>query len=314
MCSYNNNILISIPSQPYLMLNRRILCNCDVEAESNFLLESLAACDNSETDLVMYFTVNLAFVNYFDNLIESLDVPILKDWTTQQQVFPISLETFEINSSLLTVPKILKDFVHQFKHKRQIQDLQVHIDEERSKQNSKFSSFLNSFLVDVFLFVAALITIIITLMVTYVICGQSKLKTFVANIALQCIKGTEAANPRFQDMYCACKMQWYIIALLLLMLLGTVFIVTSKIRKSNLFGGHFFSNVTKVILFILDTQLYVPLNLCEIAGSMHIFRRRGRLTPECIKFKRNWILDILEIDWKDVKVTLNGNKLICQHQ
>ena len=53
MYSYNNNILISIPSHPYVLLNRSILCNCDVEAERNFLLESLAACGNSETDLEM---------------------------------------------------------------------------------------------------------------------------------------------------------------------------------------------------------------------------------------------------------------------
>ena len=46
MCALNNNIPISIPSQPYMLMNRSILCNCDMEAESNFLLESLAACEN----------------------------------------------------------------------------------------------------------------------------------------------------------------------------------------------------------------------------------------------------------------------------
>ena len=67
MCAYNNNIPINIPSCPYVLMNRNILCNCDMEAKSNFLLESLAACENLETkaDLEMYFTVNLAFVNYF---------------------------------------------------------------------------------------------------------------------------------------------------------------------------------------------------------------------------------------------------------
>ena len=64
MCSYNTNIPINIPSHPYVLLNRSILCNCNVEAKSNFLSELLAACENSEMDLVMYFTMNLAFVNY----------------------------------------------------------------------------------------------------------------------------------------------------------------------------------------------------------------------------------------------------------
>ena len=54
----------------------------------------------------MYFTFNLAFINYFDNLIECLKVPILKNWTTQEQILPISLQSFEISSSLLQVPKL----------------------------------------------------------------------------------------------------------------------------------------------------------------------------------------------------------------
>ena len=48
-CVHNNNIPINIPNHPYVLLNRSILCNCDLEAESNFYLESLAACENFET-------------------------------------------------------------------------------------------------------------------------------------------------------------------------------------------------------------------------------------------------------------------------
>ena len=44
MCLHNNNIPISLPSHPYVLMNRSTLCNCDIEAESNFLLESLTAC------------------------------------------------------------------------------------------------------------------------------------------------------------------------------------------------------------------------------------------------------------------------------
>ena len=44
-CSTHNNIPIEIPSHLYVLLNRTILCNCIIEAENNFLLESIAACD-----------------------------------------------------------------------------------------------------------------------------------------------------------------------------------------------------------------------------------------------------------------------------
>ena len=143
------------------------------------------------------------------------------------------------------------------------------------------------------------------MVVIYAVCSHSK----VTNIALQHLKRVEATNPRFQDVYCMCKTQWYIISLLLLILLGILFIGTNKIRKSNLLRAHLFSNITKVMLFILDTQSYVLVNLCKIAGIIHLFRIRGRLTPECINVKRNWIWVILEIVWEEVRVTLNGNEV-----
>ena len=230
----------------------------------------------------MYFTVNLAFVNYFDNVMESLGIPISRNWTTQQQILPISVESFEIDASLLNAPKMLKDFVHQFKNKKKILELQELINEERTKQSSKFGSFLNSFLADVLLFSAALVTIIVILVVIYVVCKQSKLKTLVANIALQHIKGIEAVHPRFQETYCTCKMQWYVIGMLLIILLGMIYLVTNRIKKSNLFGGHLFFNVNKVMLFISNKQANVPINLCKIAGSIQLFKIRGRLTPENI--------------------------------
>ena len=78
MCLHNNNIPINIPGHPYVLMNQSILCNCNIEAESNFLSESLAACEGPETktDLEMHFTINLAFVNYFDDMIEELGIPI----------------------------------------------------------------------------------------------------------------------------------------------------------------------------------------------------------------------------------------------
>ena len=92
MCSHNNNISVNIPGHPYILMNRSILCNCDIEAESNFLLESLAACEgpDAKIDLEIHFTVNLAFMNYFDDILENLGKQILLNWTTQEQILPIS--------------------------------------------------------------------------------------------------------------------------------------------------------------------------------------------------------------------------------
>ena len=79
ICNDNNNIPIKIPSHPYVLLNRTILCNCRKEAEDNFLLELIATCPCKQSDLVMYFTVNTAFMHYFDSLTNELEVHTLQN-------------------------------------------------------------------------------------------------------------------------------------------------------------------------------------------------------------------------------------------
>ena len=91
MCTINNDIPFNISSFSYVLLNRSVLCNCDIEAENNFLLESMVACHDTKSDLVMYFTVNTPFVNYFDDLIDSLNIPISQNWTNHKQLLHISL-------------------------------------------------------------------------------------------------------------------------------------------------------------------------------------------------------------------------------
>ena len=108
ICNINNDISIKIPSHPYVLVNRSVLCNCGIELENNFLLESLAAYHNAESKLIIYFTVNTAFVNYLDNLPDSLKFPILLNRTTYEQTLPISLKSFVFNSDLLKAPVTLK--------------------------------------------------------------------------------------------------------------------------------------------------------------------------------------------------------------
>ena len=65
-------------------------------------------------------------------------------------------------------------------------------------------------------------------------------------------------------------------------------------------------NVVKIMLFISDIQYYMLVKLCKTAGSIHFFKITGKLTPDKVKLNKHYIWDILEIDWKEIKVTFNG--------
>ena len=75
--------------------------------------------------LTMYYTANIAFMNYFNNLveqskIEKLDMHISQNWTTEPTSIPNSTTNSEFDTKLLQAPKTLKDLVRQHKKKGQI--------------------------------------------------------------------------------------------------------------------------------------------------------------------------------------------------
>ena len=56
-------------------------------------------------------------------------------------------------------------------------------------------------------------------------------------------------------------------------------------------------------------QNYVPIKLCKTAGSIHLFKTIGTLKAENIKLNKNYLWDTMEIDWKEITVTFNSNKI-----
>ena len=121
ICNVNNDIPVKIPSHPYVLVNRSILCNCRIEANNHFLLESIATCDNKGSNLVMYFTINMAFANYLD-MLPNLTNPFLliKDRPTYEQPLLINLSIPDIDSSLQHAPTNLKSFMHDYANYKEI--------------------------------------------------------------------------------------------------------------------------------------------------------------------------------------------------
>ena len=63
------------------------------------------------------------------------------------------------------------------------------------------------------------------------------------------------------------------------------------------------------MLFISDAQYYVLTKLCRTTGCIHLFKITGKLSAEHVKLKRNILWDVIELDWKEVHMTLNRNKI-----
>ena len=66
------------------------------------------------------------------------------------------------------------------------------------------------------------------------------------------------------------------------------------------------------MMFISNIKSYVPIKLCKTLGSIHLFKLMGSINRENVTLHRNMIWDIMEIDWQNVTVTLNGSVVNLQ--
>ena len=162
ICNVNNDIPVKIPSHLHILVNRSILCNCSIEADNHYLLESIATCDNRDSRLVMYFTINMAFANYLDMLPNLTDpFQLIKDRTTYELPLPVNLSIPNFDSSLQHVPRNLKSFMHDYyakKKKKEIFDLKErHLSAVESLNNPNKNFFSNNYIVDIFVFTSSMI-------------------------------------------------------------------------------------------------------------------------------------------------------------
>ena len=113
--------------------------------------------------------------------------------STFQQTLPISLNVFNFDTDLLTVPKTLKDFIHQGKCKEAI----FYLEERHASTDTDLLTknvFSSNFHLGVFLFVAAIISVLVLLWAISLLCKHMKLRMLVTSLALQQNKRSRCSN------------------------------------------------------------------------------------------------------------------------
>ena len=112
--------------------------------------------------LEMYFMANTAFINYFDELISTLDIPFFHNVTRQEHILPISLESDDFDEELLSAPKTLRELVEKYKQRKLRFDKQ-HKTLDKGNENDNFigTSIFNHLAFNIFIFVMAIILVIV---------------------------------------------------------------------------------------------------------------------------------------------------------
>ena len=165
--------------------------------------------------------------------------------------------------------------------------------------------FLNK-IVSIFTFTSSIISIITITLVIYLFCKHKHIRTRVASLLLYKAKEVEASKPtKLEDSECG-TLAYIGIALTLLSMAIVIFL---HYRKLKFCRGHRFSNIVKIVLFILDVQHYIPIRLCKTSGSLHLFKIICMLTSEDVRLNKNYLWDTLEMKWDKIKLSFNSNEI-----
>ena len=250
ICTINNDITVRIPSHPYVLVNRSVLCNCSIKADHHYLLESLAACDDRNSKLTMYFTINTAFANHLDmfsNLTESLQLLLVKDRTTYEQTLPINLNITGFDKTLMNAPTNLKDFVSSYTKNKEIFDLQERHETMRLNTNKNF--FSKNHTMDIFVFISAIISLISTTLTIYLLCKHKKIRVLIASLVFHQVKDISITSGETNSK---CTTLAYIE--IILTILSLIIVMFLHYRKSRFCKGHRFPNAITIMIFISDVQ------------------------------------------------------------
>ena len=129
-----------------------------------------------------------------------------------------------------------------------------------------------------------------------------RMRALVANLAT--IRGVKALSKEIEGINIE---YWIIIIWLMLILLCVLFLTIEKLYRMPMFRKYCYSNTIKIMLFISDIKLYVPIKLSKTSGSKHLLKLTGSINKENVTLHKNTLWDIMEIDWRLITIKLSGN-------
>ena len=251
ICMKDSPMARPLPSHPYVLVNRSILCNCHLQTGLNYLLKSLSSCD-SGASFTMYFTVNLAFQHFLSEFSLSDSPNPDGRLLSQEHIFDIFLNdtskpSIHPNTSWPIIPLDPPDtFLELF---------QSISSRPHTSPNSPFfpivwhtsmkipnyprkGSFLFSTAAHIVYFCTACILTCMLAPQIYLACKHKKLCTLVTAMTLQRLPITEVMSafeiPQNEEAKLICQDPWVSIAVTLITILGIavyVYRACSKMTK-----------------------------------------------------------------------------------
>ncbi len=310
-CKHNAYLDTPFPSYEYFVVNRSILCECEVDASLAYVLRTVGACDTQKGELTMKATLNFAFYEMFK-----------KFWNTTQKVdmqeklenppFPLKLEDpTDEPGNILDPPKDLRELLDYMTHRRNLSEKlwsesENRIVEKMRNMNTEGDKmhWMSNYAVKVLILVLITGVVVGISFGLWVLCKNHRIGTMMTAMAMSTLNGAEAVNPAESESppQYICSFNWLSYIVIPLTLAGLILCLYRQCRKLSWWRGIKFDRTTDIFLFISKGCYYIPIKLLTTTTGIHLIHASGQVNPGGIELHKNLIWDVLKIDWSNFHV------------
>ena len=323
VCSQDLHMAQPVPSYPYVLVNRSLLCNCHLESGLTYLLESVGSC-TPKSNFIMYFTINSAF-NHFMSLFglsenetvstELIDKDHIFDIYLNNSYPPLMLDNSSLSMAPLNPPTTLLKLFQSINLRSKahpnspFSTIVRHYNDEKSTKGS----FLFSTIAHIFYMTTSCIITCLLIPQVYLACKHKKLHTLVAAMTLQRLPGSEAMSafeiPDNKEAKLICQDPWVSIAVTIVTIIGVLIYLYKACSKMTFFKGYVYDNVCTIYLFISHDCYYVSLKLRELNGILHAFTLHGQPKAHNMTLIKHSLWDTMHIKWTGSTLSMNDKRI-----
>ena len=338
ICSYDQGLAKPLPTSPYALVSRNILCHCHLQIGLTYLLKTIAACNASETP-VLEHTANLAFMDYFATFWNNTPVeapsisphnstlfPVYLDDYSQDPAFPIyggerdpHPSTLKQLSQLQYQKQVFLETRKKLFNGKQAEDMTPILPDSGLKPKSGKSSFLFSVVFHIYIFIGSSICIVLVLPYVLYAIKHRKLKTLVAAVTMYRAGGAEVVPvPNFIAPLTAidipthpaskliCHDPWVSFLMATITVIGIIVYLYRSCKHLTLVKGHKFASICHIYIIMGNETRYVPIKIGQHVGSPYLFKFNTVIPRERLSLQRQLLWDHLHLDWIKEEIVYKG--------
>ena len=311
ICQRQFNLAQPFNDNDYILVNRSILCDCEIESDMTYVLRSAGSCSGPHNLEPLQFTVNLAFYMFMKDIVPELNnLTVPTDVTDHEYPLPISLPSAKeyANHSIAT-PQTLTELVERYKRHLAIETQPISTDHIEDPT----LDFLDT---DewpkVFTFCAAILTLICSITIVYLCVKQGKLRALLTAVTMPALtEATPLADPEL--VICQEPLLTKFITIITL---AGIFLYAYKFLRhfASTCHGYKYDNVTTVQMFISREEHFLPITLLSRPGNPFLFRIENSLRTNQLTLQKNLLWDLLLIDWESTNLHFLSEPIPTPHQ